>query len=523
MPQHKEGMKIAAAFWCSEPEVYTASMSGERGLTRRTLARMAAAGAGAVYAAQAQQPAPPALASSPGLTRHVAEFIVRTAYADIPPDVLDLGKKSILDGLGLALVGSVAKSGELTRAYLHSLQIAAADATVVGSPLKSAVRFAAFANGIGIHADDYDDTQLAVAPDRVYGLLTHPTAPCLSAALAVAESRRASGRDLLLAYHLGVEVETKISEAMAPRHYEDGFHSTGTCGPFAAAAAAIKLHGADANVCVRALGIAASQSSGLRENFGTMTKPFHAGHAAESGIVAADLALLGWTASDRILEADNGFFHAAGGSFDPKAMRLGNPWTFASPGVSIKPFPSGSLTHPAMSAMLRLIRDNHITADQVERVDVGANKNMPNALIHHRPTDALQAKFSMEFCMAALLLYGKAGLNEFKDDVVRRSEVQAMIQRVRFGVNPEAEKAGYDKMTSILEIRLKDGRTVSGRADFAKGNPADPMSFDEVAAKFEDGARFANWPAAKARRLIESVRRLEEIPDVRSLAALLSA
>jgi 2-methylcitrate dehydratase PrpD len=239
--------------------------------------------------------------------------------------------------------------------------------------------------------------------------------------------------------------------------------------------------------------------------------------------VAADFALLGWTASDQILEADNGFFHAAGGGFDPAAMRLGQPWTFISPGISIKPFPSGSLTHPAMSAMLRLIRENHIAAGDVESVDVGTNRNMPNALIHHRPKDSLQGKFSMEFCMAALLLYGKAGLNEFNDQVVNRPEVQAMIERIHFGVNAEAEAAGYDKMTSILDIHLKNGRTISGRAEFAKGNPADPMSFDEVAAKFEDCAKFANWSSVKATSLIAAVGKLEEIPDVRTMTGWLSA
>jgi len=491
-------------------------------VTRRQLAQIAAVGAGGVLAARGQGSASPA-SNTGGVTRRVVEFILATRYQDLPADVLALGKKSILDGLGLALVGSVAKSGDLTRTYLRSLGITSSEATVVGSSLKSAARFAAFANGIGIHADDYDDTQLAVAPDRVYGLLTHPTAPCLPAVLAVAESHKASGRDLLLAYHVGVEVETKISEAIFPRHYEDGFHSTGTCGTFASAAAAAKLRGVNADVCARTLGIAASQAGGLRENFGTMTKPFHAGHAAEAGIVAADLALLGWTASDHILEADNGFFHAAGGGFDPGALRFGKPWTFSSPGVSIKPFPSGSLTHPAMSAIQRLIREYHIKAGDVDFVEVGTNRNMPNALIHHRPMDSLQAKFSMEFCMAALLLYGKAGLAEFNDDVVRRPEVQAMIQRIRFGVNAEAEKAGYDKMTSILDIHLKDGRMISGRADFAKGNPADPMSFDEVAAKFEDCARFAKWPAAKASSIITSVRGLEQLSDIRTLTALLSA
>jgi 2-methylcitrate dehydratase PrpD len=478
-------------------------------LTRRTLL-----GTSAALALRA--------AGGAGLTRYVAEFVVRTKLSDIPPDVIELGKKSMLDGLGLALAGSVAQLGQITSGYVQSLGLARNDATIIGTSKKAPTRFAAFANGIGIHADDYDDTQLAVAPDRVYGLLTHPTAPCLPAALAVAESRGLSGRDLMLAYHVGVEVECKIAEAIAPRHYEDGFHSTGTCGPFASAAAAAKLYGFDSERCARAFGIAASEGGGLRENFGTMTKPFHAGRAAESGIVAADLAALGWTASDEILEAPRGFFHAAGGGYDPTAIenKLGKPWAFASPGVSIKPFPSGSLTHPGMTEMLRLIKKNNIRANQVEAVSVGTNKNMPNALIHHHPTDALQGKFSMEFCMAVLLLYGKAGLTEFTDEVVRRKEVQDMIQRIHFGVNPEAEAAGYNKMTTIIDIKLQDGRTISGRADFGKGSPVDPMSFDDVAAKFQDCAAFAKWPKQKADRVVDMIRKLETVGNVRDLTAL---
>jgi len=478
-------------------------------LTRRTLL-----GTSAAFALRA--------AGGGGLTHYVAEFVVRTKLSDIPPDVIELGKKSMLDGLGLALAGSVAKLGQITSSYVQSLGVSRSDATIIGTSKKAPTRFAAFANGIGIHADDYDDTQLAVAPDRVYGLLTHPTAPCLPAALAVAEARGLSGRDLLLAYHVGVEVECKIAEAISPRHYEDGFHTTGTVGPFASAAAAAKLYGFDSERCARAFGIAASEGAGFRENFGTMTKPFHAGRAAESGLVAADLAALGWTASDEILEAPRGFFHAAGGGYDPAAIegKLGKPWTFASPGVSIKPFPSGSLTHPGMTEMLRLIKKNNIHANQVEAVSVGTNKNMPNALIHHHPTDSLQGKFSMEFCMAALLLYGKAGLTEFTDEVVRRKEVQDMIQRIHFGVHPEAEAAGYNKMTTIIEIKLQDGRTISGRADFGKGSPVDPMSFDDVAGKFQDCAAFAKWPKQKADRVVEMVRKLETVGNVRDLTAL---
>ncbi len=459
------------------------------------------------------------------LTKDIARFILETGYEDLPEDVVALGKKSILDGIGLALAGSVAKSGELVRQHLQTLGLAKnGPATVIGSDLHVPIRFAAFANGVSIHADDYDDTQLAVGKDRVYGLLTHPTAPALPAALAKAEMAGSSGAELMLAYHLGVEVECKIAEAIAPRHYQDGFHATGTCGTFAAATAVSKLGGFTLDQTLSALSIAGSQSAGLRENFGTMTKPFHAGRASESGVVAAEYALMGWTATDKILEARRGFFHAAGGGYSPEVIvgHLGQPWTFASPGVSIKPHPSGSLTHPGMTEMARLIRENGICADDIKQVDVGTNHNMPNALIHHRPQNELQAKFSMEFCMAILLLEGKAGLLEFTDEVVSRADVKAMIERINFHVHPEAEAAGYDKMTTIIDIHLKDGRTISGRADFGKGSPANPMSYEEVADKFRGCAEAAHWPAAKVKEIIDTVRDLENVGNIRQLTALCS-
>lgn len=460
------------------------------------------------------------------VTEEVAQFIVDTGYHDIPAEVVTTGKKHILDGLGLALAGSVARSGAIVRRYLEPFQGGrGVSVSVIGTYLHVPPRFAAFANGVAIHADDYDDTQLAVATDRVYGLLTHPTAPALPAALAVAESDDRSGRDLMMAYHVGVEVECKIAEAINPRHYQHGFHATATCGTFAAAAAAAKLLGLSMEATRRALSIAGSQSAGLRENFGTMTKPFHAGRAAESGVVAAEFANLGWTAAPTILEADRGFFRAAGGGYDPDAIcgRLGRPWTFASPGVSIKPHPSGSLTHPGMTKMLELILVHDIRPEQVERVKVGTNQNMPNALIHRRPKTELEAKFSMEFCMAILLLERRGGLREFTDAVVNRADVQAMIGRVDFGVHPEAERAGYHKMTTIIEIVLKDGKTIVDRADFGKGSPAIPMSFDEVADKFRDCADYARWPREKTDNVVQMVGRLDELNNVRALTALLAA
>jgi len=463
--------------------------------------------------------------ASGSITAYAAEFVTATRFENIPNDVVELGKKSMLDGLGLALSGSVAKSGELVRRHLQTLGCTAAHATVIGTTLRLPMRFAAFANGVAIHADDYDDTQLAVLPDRVYGLLTHPTAPCLPAALAGAEHLGRNGRDLATAYHVGVELECKIAEAINPRHYQHGFHATATCGVFAAAAAQAWLLGFDVETTRRALAIAGSQAAGLRENFGTMMKPFHAGRAAESGVVAADFAASGFSAAANILEADRGFFRAAGGGFDDPSIsgKLGSPWTFAEPGVSIKPHPSGSLTHPGMTQMLELIREHGISADQVERVRVGTNHNMPNALIHHRPSNELQAKFSMEFCMAILLLDGRGGLNEFTDEVVAREDVRAMIERVDFDVHPEAEAAGYDKMTTIIDIELTDGRTISGRSDFGKGSPANPMSYDEAADKFRECAAFARWPEEKAERVVETVRAIETLTDTRELTRLLAA
>ena len=505
-----------------------------RDLFKQSLAASAAAGlAGALpgarrAAAEPTAPAAPAAAAefpkAPGLTKAVAEFIVATRYEDVPRDVIELGKKSILDGFGLALAGSVSGMGPLVRQYIQSFGPGPATASIIGTGVKCHSRFAALANGVSIHADDFDDTQLAAAKDRIYGLLTHPTVPVLPPAFALCESGRRSGLDLMLAYHVGVEVECKIAEAISPRHYDDGFHTTGTIGAFGSAAACAKLRGLDAGKTTYALGITATQGGGFRDNFGSMTKPFHAGHAAESGTVAADLAALGWTAATDILEAPRGFFQAAGGGFDPAAIvgRLGKPWTLAAPGVSIKPHPSGSLSHPAMGELMRLIRANHLKPADVAKIDLGANHAMTTSLLHHRPTTGLQGKFSMEFCLSILLLDGKAGLAQYQDAVVQRADVQDMIKRINFYVDPEAERAGLDKMTSIVRIHRKDGKVLSGRAEFAKGSPSNPMSYDEVADKFRGCAEFAKWPAAKTEAVIAAVKTLETAPDVSKLTAALT-
>ena len=224
---------------------------------------------------------------------------------------------------------------------------------------------AALINGVSGHAMDYDDTQLSTSKEAVYGLLTHPTTPVLNAAFAMGEKEKISGEAFLLAYIVGVEVECRIADAINPHHYQSGFHSTATIGGLGAAMAVGKILRLKEEALIRTLGIAASMASGLRENFGTMTKPLHAGRAAENGVTAALLAQAGFTSATNILEARRGFFHAMGGGFDESKIpaSLGRPYFMLDPGISIKPYPSGSLSHPAQDLILDLVKEHDLRAD----------------------------------------------------------------------------------------------------------------------------------------------------------------
>ena len=275
------------------------------------------------------------------------------------------------------------------------------------------------------------------------------------------------------------------------------------------------------------LGLAATMSGGLMQNLGTMAKPFHSGRAAECAIVAVDLTRRGFTASNVILEAPRGFFSALGGGCDEARLRgrLGKPWSFVDRGIWLKPFPSGSLAHPAMTGLLQLLNGNDITPEQVAKINVKTSQHIHQTLMHHRPKSELEAKFSLEFCMAALLLERKCGLNQFSDEYVNRPDVQrtiALVDYKGFG-ETESRNAGYNIVTSFVEVVLTDGRKIATRADHGKGNIADPMSEAEVAEKFRDCAEYARWPAAKTERAIDLVLHLDQLADIRELITCVSA
>lgn len=453
-----------------------------------------------------------------GLTEYVSEFISSTSLSDVPAEAREAAKRSVLDGLGLAVAGSRSEASEVASGYFGDMGCRGTS-TVIGRGEKLPTAAAAFLNGLAIHVEDYDDTQLAVGEDRVYGLLTHPTAPVLPAPLAVGEPAGASGADVLTAYMIGVDVASKVAEAIDPRHYQDGFHSTGTAGAIGAAAAAAATMGLDAERTACALGLAAAKAGGLRENFGTMGKAFHAGSASQTGVEAAELARRGFTAASNILEAKRGFFQAAGGGYDEASImgRLGDPWVFEHPGISIKPYPCGSLTHPAMSAAAQLREEHGFKPDDVERVRVGASRHMLNTLIHHRPSTELESKFSMEYGIAVVLIQGRAGLHDFTDEAVNRPEVQSLLERIDFYVNEAADAGQFNTMRSYIEVELRDGRVLEATAEFAKGSPQIPMGQEELSEKFDECVRWGGLEPDRGRRLAEQVTRLEEADSVGAL------
>ena len=457
-----------------------------------------------------------------GLTEEIASFVAKTRYRDLPCEVVQLARGFILDGVGVALAGSTDECSRIVQAQIRQMG-GKGESAILGTALSAPAAKAALANGVAGHAMDYDDTQLSTSKQAVYGLLTHPTTPVLAAALAVGEKEKIRGAELVLAYLVGVEVECRIADAINPRHYQDGFHSTATMGGLGAAMAVGKLLRFNEATLVRTLGIAASMASGLRENFGTMTKPLHAGRAAENGVTAAQLARAGFTAATNILEARRGFFSAMAGGYDGSRIsgRLGRPYFMQAPGISIKPYPSGSLSHPAQDLILDLVRQHDLSAADIEHIDVGTNSNVPNALIYPMPKTALEGKFSIPFCMAIAVLERKAGIAQFQDRKVRDKKVVELMKRVTLYVDDELEALGYDQVRSRIRIKLRNGTMIEGRYDVARGHPEKPMSWAELGDKFRDCAELV-LPRKNVERAIELVARIEQLDSMRPLLNVLA-
>lgn len=460
-------------------------------------------------------------------TQAVVDFIGHVRLKELPPDVIAVGKRCVLDGLGVMVAGSTTRGSEILRDYVRQSD-RSAEATVFGpQSVRASAASAALLNGASGHALDYDDTQLSPSADRIFGLLTHPTIPPLAAALALGERQRISGAQFLEAFLIGFEVECKIAEAIHPHHYKKGFHSSGTVGTFGAMAASARLLGLDREATANALAIASSMAAGIRVNFGTMTKPLHVGRASQNGVMAAELAAKGFTGGHDALDPPWGFFQVFsfddGFDADRIVGMLGNPHTIVNPGVSIKPYPCGVLGHPTMDAMRRLVIAHDVQPDQITAIRLRAGSNILNPLRYPTAHNELEAKFCPAFMLAAVALRRKAGIHEFTDEFVRSAPVQQMMTRVERILDPEIEARGFDKIRSTVEVDLADGRRLVEHADERyRGGPDRPFTRDELHEKFAECAALVLPPTA-VDTIFEVVESIEDLPDITALVRHLTA
>lgn len=461
---------------------------------------------------------------SANLTRTAATFVADLRFADLPTPVVHMARRCILDGVAVQLGGTQQEALGVLGRYLDLVGGPASCRIVGDSRRRVPPGLAALWNGTAGHAMDWDDTQLARHPGRAYGLMTHPTIPPLSAALAVSEHLGGiNGEQFIEAFVAGVEVECKLAEAINPQHYFRGFHSSGTLGTFGAAAAASKLLGLDVDGIRQALGLAASMAAGIRANFGTMTKPLHVGRAAESGVTAALLTSLGFTADRDALDGRWGYLEIAGPGGEPELVidEFGSPFSIVDPGISVKPYPSGVLTHPAMDALRFLMRDENIGNDDIARVDLYAANNVLGPIRFQFAETELQGKFCFQFLLAAIMVAGRAGKQEFTDAFVQRPDVADAQRKVFTHHDAGIEAMGYDRIRTRIVVSLHDGRQLERWADENyRGSPLNPLSERELEAKLADCAH-GLLTEQRCSEISGFIWRLEQADDVGALLELL--
>ena len=448
------------------------------------------------------------------LTR-LAEFTVKTSLEDCPPAALALTRRAALDTVGVMLAGASEPCARIVR------QVARTEGgiglcTVLGSTLRTSPTWASLANGVAGHAHDFDDTNFA--------LMGHPSVPLLAALLAGAEAEMKSGADVALGYVIGFEVSAALGVALNPDHYTRGWHATTSIGTVGCAAAAARVMGLEAEQTRHALGVAVSLASGLKENFGSMTKPYHAGHAARNGVFAAMLAREGFTASATALEGKQGYLAAFGGgagSLEAALDGLGARWQLVESGIAVKPYPSCALTHSAIDTLLDLRAKHHLAPGQIAEVEVGVNSVVPDVLAHAKPATALERKFSMQFCAAAALADGAVTIGSFEDGPVRAPAVRDLMGRVTMVVDETLPHGLTQHAWTRVTLRLADGRTIESPPRGAQGHPDQPLSMESLRAKFLGCAERA-MPRGEAEAVAEQIQHLEDIPDIRALTSRLA-
>ncbi len=423
-------------------------------------------------------------------------------------------RRAALDTLGVTLAGASEPVAQILRRVLRA-EGGPPLCTIVGTRARASATAAALANGAAGHAHDFDDTN--------FTLMGHPSVPLFSASLAAAEAAMSDGAGVALAYIIGFEVGAALGAGLNPHHYQRGWHATSTIGSLACAAAVAKILNLDGAATCAALGIAASLASGLKENFGSMTKPFHAGHAARNGVWAALLAREGLTASATALEGRQGYFAAFGGEggLGRTLGGLGQRWQLLESGIAVKPYPSCAFTHATIDALLELRNRHRLDGDQVAQVEVGVSGVVPPVLLHDHPATGLERKFSMQFCAAAALVDGRVDLDSFVDGPPPAA-IEKLMPRISMVVDGTLPDRPEQHAWSRVTIQLSDGRLIVSPPRGAQGHADQPLSDRSLRAKFlACASRVIAREEAEA--VADQIGDLERVPDIRALTSRLAA
>jgi 2-methylcitrate dehydratase PrpD len=472
------------------------------GLSLAGLGGLAAGSAAAVPAAadddQSANPSP-----TPDVTRQLAAYVVGAAYDDLPASVRKEAQRTLLNWMGCAVGGSRHETLDAALAALAPF-CGPPQATVLGRRERIDVLNAALMNGMSSHVFDFDDTHLKT--------VIHPAGPVVSAILALAEYRPVSGREFVNAMVVGIEVECRIGNAVYPAHYDRGWHITGTAGVFGAAAACGKLLALTTPQMVWALGIAAAQPVGLREMFGSMTKSFHPGRAAQNGLTAALLASRNFTSSDVGIEGKSGWANVLSTTRDYGQIidKLGRSYEIAL--NTYKPFACGIVIHPAIDACIQLRTEHRLTADQIDRIELGVHPLVLELTGKKTPQTGLESKFSVYFAAAVAIVRGSAGMRDFSDENARDPVIVALRDRVSATVDPAIREEQVH-----ATVVLKDGRRLSRQIDHVVGSLERPMSDSDLEQKFT-GLADGVLPAGQTRRLIDLCWKVETLASAADLA-----
>jgi 2-methylcitrate dehydratase PrpD len=457
-----------------------------------------------------------------GATRAMVDFCISLSYEGLSPEVVDRVRYLALDFLGVAVRGSRAESSGAVRHFIRDVGADTNGGVIIGTNLRARYQYSALANGAAAHSLELDDVSNESS--------SHPGVAIFPAALAASELSGGGGRKFIEAVVLGYEVMIRLGKALSPAsHYARGFHPTGTCGTFGATAAVAKILNLDREQTLSALGIAGSQAAGSMEFLahGAWTKRLHPGWAAHNGIVAALLARRGFTGPATIVEGRFGFLHSYSDNSDLSRFLAGLGESFEVMRVSLKPHACCRYKQGPIDGILKIMQENNLRAQDVTQVKLGIlEAGFPIILepreLKYNPRTVVDAQFSMPFGAALALLYGKAGLDEYTEANLNSPQVRELMSRVSCVADPELDKVYPREWPASVEIITKDGRKLSTRIDYPKGDPENPLSWEELIQKFNYLAAPV-FSADRRAEIVSRVRSLETEPTVSGLANLLAS